>query len=152
SSFSSWSTCLRRNRERKRKGTVYSQCSGRISGFLQLDDLGDSRREPVPVGSFFFQLAAAQPGQRIEFGATIVLTGPPLGRDPSFLLQLVECRVQRSVADLQYFAGHLLQPLADGPAVKRLQGQNLQNQQVQRALHQIGRFAHWSLPRLPRLD
>jgi hypothetical protein len=38
--------------------------------------------------------------------------------------------------------GRLLQPLADREPVHRLESKNLEQQHVQRALHQIGRSAH----------
>src|SRR2546430_528702 len=39
-------------------------------------------------------------------------------------------------------AGDLSNALGDGPAVHGLEGDHFQNQQVQGALHEIGRFAH----------
>jgi hypothetical protein len=54
----------------------------------------------------------------------------------------VERRVERPVAHLQYVARDLLQSLRDRPRVERLERNDLQQQQVERALHQVGRLAH----------
>ena len=61
------------------------------------------------------------------------------------LFELVERGVERALADLQDVARHLPDALRDRPAVHRLERDDLQDQQVQRALHEIGRFAHSAL-------
>jgi hypothetical protein len=43
---------------------------------------------------------------------------------------------------VQRFAGHLADALRDGPSVQRLKRDGLQDQEVERALHEIRRFAH----------
>jgi hypothetical protein len=43
---------------------------------------------------------------------------------------------------LEHVLRHLTDALRDAPAVHRLQGEGFENQQVQRALDQISRFAH----------
>jgi type I restriction enzyme S subunit len=75
-------------------------------------------------------LLAAEPSQRVELGTAVVLTGLPLGGNPSLLFQLVQGGIERSVAHLKDVAGNLLQALADCPAIERLQCQDLQQQQV----------------------
>src|SRR6185312_12816340 len=108
--------------------------------------------EPVPVCRFLFELPAAEPGEGIELGTAVVLARSPFGGDPAFLLELVQSRIERSVTDLKHLAGNLLETLADGPAVQGLQGNDLEDQQVQGSLDQIGRLAHRYSSRLPMLD
>jgi hypothetical protein len=43
---------------------------------------------------------------------------------------------------VQRLAGHLADALGDGPSVQRLKRDGLQDQEVNGALHEIGRFAH----------
>ena len=76
--------------------------------------------------------------QRIEFARRLF----SLAFDPAFLFQLVERGVERPVADLKNIAGYLKQPLPDRPAVQWLEGENLENQQIQSPLEEIGRLAH----------
>ena len=102
----------------------------------------DRGGQPIPVGGFFVEMPASRPRQRVELRAAIVLAELPLGCDPAFVFELVERRIQRAVADLEDIARDLAQALADGPAVLRLERQDLQNQQVKRALDEVGWSAH----------
>src|SRR5437867_8399404 len=142
SSSSSRSTRVARKSERRRSGTTYSQRSNRMSRLRKLDDERDSRGETLPGRAIFLQLAPAGPRERVEFRAAVVFARSPFGGDPSFLFQLVQRRIERAIAHLKDVAGYLFEPLADGPSVQRFEGDNFQNQQVQGALHQIGRPAH----------
>src|SRR5205085_3269141 len=81
-------------------------------------------------------------GRRVELRATVVLRLLPLGLDPAFLLQLVQGRVERSLAHLQHVSGKRLQPKADGPPMQRLKREDLQEEKVQSALNEVVRFAH----------
>ena len=114
----------------------------------QVDERRDGGRQPLPVGGFAFELAAARAGQRVELRSPIVLALLPLGGDPAVLLELVQRRIERAVADLQHVVRDLPQALADGKAVQRFEREDLQNQQVESALDEIGGFAHL-LARLP---
>jgi hypothetical protein len=46
---------------------------------------------------------------------------------------------------LQLVGGELLQAQADGPSIERLEREQLQDEQVQRALQEIGRSAQGGL-------
>src|SRR5262245_10756934 len=78
----------------------------------------------------------------IELGPPVVLRRFPLGGDPALVLELVERRIERPFAHLENFPRNLAEPDADSPAVQRLERENLQDQEVECALNQIGRFAH----------
>src|SRR5258708_9261610 len=117
--------------------------AARRSRLFQLNDPRNGARKPAPVVGFFFELSPPEPCKRIVFRPPAILGRFPFGCNPALLLQLVQSRVERSVAHLQHVAGYLLQPLTDGEAVQRLKGQDFQQQHVQRALHQIRRFAHY---------
>lgn len=66
----------------------------------------------------------------------------PLGLDPTFLLKLVQRRIKGPFTYLQHVTGHLSQPSIDSPPMQRLKRQDLQQQQIERSLNKIGRFAH----------
>jgi pimeloyl-ACP methyl ester carboxylesterase len=114
------------------------------------------RNPPRGIADALAGLAAradSGPTLRLIRVPTLVLRGDE--DDPPRHLELVQRGVQRTVADLQDLAGDLLQALADGPAVERLEGENLQDQEVEGALHEIRGAAHllisvseWSIPRL----
>src|SRR5579863_8293555 len=150
SSSSSCSTWVRRKMDLTRSGIVYHQCSSLTSGLVQSHDGANGVRQAIPIGRLFLELPAAQSRQGVEFRPPSEFAGLPLSGDPALLLELVKSRVQRSIADLQDVPGDLFQTLADSPAMKGLKGKNLENQEIQCALYQIGRFAHGACPRLPR--
>src|ERR1700719_5293783 len=102
----------------------------------------DGGGDALPVRGFLVQVFLAGTRQRIALCTTIVLTRAPLTLDPAFLFQLVERGVERPVADLKNIAGYLKQPLPDRPTVQWLEGENLENQQIQSPLEEIGRLAH----------
>src|SRR5436309_7409994 len=86
---------------------------------------------------------------RIELGTSAVFRNLPFGFDPPFLFELVECRVKGPIAHLEHVSGTLFQALADRPSVQRFQCDNLEKKKFQRALDEIGWFAHAFTPRLP---
>src|SRR4029077_8822634 len=143
SSSSSRSTRLPRRIDRNRKGSVNHQCSIRMALSLRnLDDLRNGRRETPPVRRLQFELPLSQARERIKFRPPVILGLLPLGGDPAFLFELVQCRVQGSLADLQHVSRNGFQAEADGPPVHGLQRQNFQKQQIQGALHEVVGFAH----------
>src|SRR5215467_1446968 len=107
-----------------------------------LDHQIDRSRQPAPVFGFLFELRPPRRRQRIKLRLPSRFRLFPLGLDPPALFEAVQGRIERSLLYLQHFAGNLLDPLGDRPAVLRLQGNGLQDQQVQSPLHQIIGFAH----------
>src|ERR1051326_8860130 len=104
----------------------------------------DCRRQPVPVGQFFFHLRASAARQRVELSLTPAIGLGPVSLDPTLLLQPVQRRVEGTLLFLQFFFRDLLNTLGDGPAVLGLERKGLENQKIQSALHQIARFTHIS--------
>src|SRR5215471_21826624 len=113
-----------------------------MSGLLQPHHVRDCAREALPIRGFLLQLLPSQPRERVELGSPIVFGRFPLGRDPAFLLQLVQRWIEGAVADLENISRNLLQALPDGPAMQRLERQYLQEQQIQGSLDKIGWLAH----------
>src|SRR5262249_49499239 len=112
-------------------------------------DQRDRGREALPLRALFVHGLPAGAGERIELRAPVVLAVAPLGLDPPLLLELVERGIERALADGEEVVGHLPNPLRDRPAVHRLGGHDFQDQQVERALYEVGRFAHGLSPWLP---
>src|SRR3979411_2796859 len=61
---------------------------------------------------------SAKARQRIKLRPPVVLAGIPFRGDPALLLQFVQRRIQRSIADLENVSGNLFQSLADGHPFK----------------------------------
>ena len=117
---------------------------------LKANDGSDGRGETLPIARLDLELFAAGPRKRVKLCPAVVLTRAPLGCDPRLLLELVQGGIEGSVADLEDVGGQLLQPQADGPAIHRLEYEHLENQKVQRSLHEIRWLAHEASPsRLP---
>src|SRR5262245_50824223 len=104
-----------------------------MSRLLQAHQSGDGGGQPLPLCRFFVEMPAARTRERVDLRTPVVAAPRPLGGDPSLLLQLVERGVERAVADLQHIARDLAETLADRESVERLERQDLQNQQVERA-------------------
>src|SRR5262245_22371472 len=115
-----------------------------MSRLRKLHDCRNRRRQSLPIRRFLLELPSSKPGQRVELRATVVLTGLPFGLDPSRLLQLVECRIERAIAHLEDVARHLLQALTDRPAVERLEREDLEEQKIECSLNQIRWAAHFT--------
>src|SRR5262245_31699083 len=113
-----------------------------MSGLLQPHHARDCAREALPIGGFLLQLLSSQARERVELGSPIVFGRFPLGRDPAFLLQFVQRRIEGAVADLENVSRNLRQALPDGPAMQRLKRQYLHKQQIQSPLDQLGWLAH----------
>ena len=77
-----------------------------------------------------FHRFASSSGERVIFRAAIVLTNRPFGADPAVLFELVESRIERSLADLENLGGHLMNALCNCPTVHRFQRKCLQNQKI----------------------
>ena len=94
------------------------------------------------MGGLLFEGTPSVTGERVVLRAAVVFAVAPLRLDPPLLLQLVQGGVERPLAHLQDVIRHLGNALRDSPAMRRLKRNDLQNQEVERALHEIGWFAH----------
>src|SRR5207244_3246914 len=71
--------------------------------FRGAQHLGHRFDELTPRGGFGPELLPPPNGEPIEFRAAIVLGELPLGLDPPALLEAVQRRIQRSLADGEHF-------------------------------------------------
>src|SRR5690606_35874631 len=93
----------------------------------------------APLLGLRSQRAASGGGELVVLGPPVLVGGAPLAVDPPLLLEPLERGVERSLAHPQRLLRELLQALADGPAVHRLQRERLQDQQVESAAHDVVR-------------
>src|SRR4051812_35051798 len=142
SSSRSRSTDVPRSSERRRS---FNASRTRMTS-RRPDDEVDGFRQPFPA--FELPRVLRPPGacQRIHLRPPSGVALGPLGRDPALLLEPMQRRIERALLHLQDFARHLLDALGDGPAVRRLKGKRLQDQEIQGALDEIGGFAHMPRP------
>ena len=66
-----------------------------------------------------------------------MVTDGPFGTDPAVLFEFVKRWIERALADLQNFAGHLVDALRDGPTMHGLERDDFQDEQIQGALDEI---------------
>lgn len=85
-----------------------------------------------------FELIATRAGQRVElrFAAGVRLV--PLRREPPFVLEPMERGIKRPLRNLQQGARRRGDALRDRVTVKRFERESFQDEQVERALQQIG--------------
>src|SRR5215471_13289725 len=102
------------------------------------ENAGDGGGHAQPGCLLVVELAAAQRGQLVELRLPPGFRRRPLRSEPSALLETMEGRIERALLDLQHVAGDLLEPLGDGVAMDRSETHHFQDQQIERALQQIG--------------
>src|SRR5262249_25939868 len=90
-----------------------------------------------PLG---FELGASGARQRVELRTAAILRRAPFRLNPSLVLHPVQRGIKRPLLHLQCFARDLLDALRDGPAMQRLEREYAENQQVERALYEVGRL------------
>src|SRR5688572_3335849 len=93
----------------------------------------EARREPPPVLKLGAEGSASGDRQPIVPGTTVVVGRVPIAGHETVLLEPLQGGVERPLVHLQHAFGDLLHPLADPPAVHGLEGERLQDQQVERA-------------------
>jgi len=62
------------------------------------------------------------------------------------LFESVQRGIKRPLVDLQDVVRNAPNPLRDGPTVHRLEGDGLEDEQIESALHEISRFGQENLP------
>jgi hypothetical protein len=112
------------------------------------NDEVDGLRKAVPVGGFPFELGAASVQQGIELSLAAGFAFGPVRGDPALLLEAMQCWVERALLDLENFVGDLSNGLGNRPAVLRLEGDRLEDEQIECALNAIA----WFLPYLDYLQ
>jgi len=112
-------------------------CEGEV-----FDDEVDGGGEAGPGFALALELGAAGGGDGIEAGLAVGLGGSPLGADPALLLEAVEGGVEGALLDLEDFVGELLDALGDGPAVFGLEGDGLEDEEVEGSLDEIVWLSH----------
>src|SRR5688572_26598270 len=105
-------------------------------------DERDRGRESIPVGALLLEPPAARRSQAVKSGAPVVLRDTPIGGDPPLTFQSLERRVERALVDLKHVVRQQLDPLRDRPPVELLGGDGAHDQEVERALDEVGWFGH----------
>src|SRR5262245_41946094 len=111
-----------------------------MSGLSQYET--DAARQPLPGGFFLCQAFLARLRQTVEASAAIVFRGAPVRRDPSLLFETLKRRVERPLLHGENLVGELTNPLRNRPAVQRLEGDGLHDQQVNGALDEVCGLPH----------
>ena len=78
----------------------------------------------------------------IKLRATIVLRVAPFRTDPALLFQAMKRWIERALADLKCIFRNELDALRDAPAVHGFERDSFENEKIERALNEVGRFAH----------
>ena len=92
----------------------------------------------APTRGFPLETGVAARCQVVKLGAPVVFGGPPLGLDEAPMLEPLEGGVEGALVHVEHALRQLLDPLADAPAVHRLQAQGLEDQEVQGAAQDLG--------------
>src|SRR6185369_4862540 len=93
--------------------------------------------DAVPVGALSFELSLSGFGEFIKLSPSIIFRHSPLRLDPAAFLHAVKRRIERSILDFEQILGSLVYTLNDTVAVHLPTRQSIQDQQLQRPLHQV---------------
>ena len=121
--------------ERPRRSTRRHQV---IAILPRLENQSDRFGQPQPAGRLFLQLLSPFGREAIELRlAAGVRHLPVRGQQPA-VFEPVQRRIERALRHLDYVARDQLKALRDGVAVNGPGGDDLEDQQVERALGEIG--------------
>ena len=125
---------------------------GRVGAMADFSDvlptLCDLAGAPRPSGvtldgrSLFGELLSSRPGELVDPGSAIVLRATPFRFDPAAAFQAVQRGIERALRDSEGRFGDLVQSLRNGPAVHGLEGQGLEDQEIESPLGQVELAAH----------
>src|SRR5690606_34382454 len=104
---------------------------------LRAQDEVDGARVRLPGALLLLERATAARGQLVEARPAVVLGDPPFGLDEAPAAEPVERGVERPLLHPQELAGRAGDPATDRVSVPRPPLERLQDQHVERALHQL---------------
>src|SRR6185369_12861551 len=96
--------------------------------------------DAVPVGALSFELSLSGFREFIKLSPSIVFRHSPLRLDPAAFLHTVKRRIERAILDFEQIFRRFVYALNETVAVHRSTRQSVQDQQLQRALHQVRAF------------
>src|SRR5437867_4032954 len=102
-----------------------------------LQDQRHGGGEALPFVDLVAERPASLTRNRVVTRAAIVLGRLPVARDVAAVLEALECRIERTLIDVEAALRDLLNPEADSPAVHGREGQRLENQQIDAAAERI---------------
>jgi hypothetical protein len=100
--------------------------------------------EAIPLVHFFAECFPSVRGERVVARAAIVHGGLPGALDPAAMLEALQRGIERSLIDVESSAGDLLNAESDSPAVHWLEGEGLEDEEVDAAAECVG-FLRMSL-------
>ena len=106
------------------------------------DHQSDGVRQPFPLRQLLFELRAAGACQRVELGFAAGIGAAPLGAQPALLFEPVERGIESALCDLKHVFADLLDAAGDGPSMHGFERKRAEDEEVERALNQVGWFAH----------
>src|SRR5262245_22606133 len=96
-----------------------------------LQDELDSLDIPTPACGLGADSAPTRGGQPVVLGAPVVLRRAPFTLDPPLLLEPLEGGIERALIGIEHAPRQLLDALPDSPAVHGLEGQGLEDEEVE---------------------
>src|SRR5258708_5601406 len=108
------------------------------------EDACDEGGHAVPVVRFGAEPGPAGGCEAIELGLAFVVGLTPLGGDETLVLETEERGIERSLLDGELVAGDLLDAEENAVAVEWAEGDGLQDEHVEGALHEVELAGHGS--------
>src|SRR5690242_2311701 len=114
-----------------------------------LEQQADRGGKALPGRQLAVQLLPAVARQTVHLRRASLVGRFPLRDDPALAFEPVQGGIERPLADRQLVIRERLYALDDRPAVERSASERLENEEIERALEEIGGFRH-DLTRIPR--
>src|SRR6185312_3948842 len=114
---------------RTARGNATKSHSTAYSG--QLHDFSDGGCHCFPTLRFQIQLLSARGGQPVKAGASPQFGGRPASGNEAFVLQTMQCGIERTLIHLEYVLGDLLNALGNRPPMEGIVLQGPEDQQVE---------------------
>lgn len=103
---------------------------------FEIEDAGHGGGEFAPAADFTGQVFSAFGGELVEAGLAIVGGDAPLGGNPDVGFETLESGIKRAVIDEEHIAGIELNGAGNSLPVLGAEGENAQNEEVERALQE----------------
>jgi hypothetical protein len=103
---------------------------------------GNESGHAVPLVGFGAKLVAADGGELVELCLAIVVGFAPLAGDETLMFEAVEGRIEGTLLDGELLAGDLLDAEKNTIAVKRTEGDGLEDEHVKCALDEVELVRH----------
>src|SRR4029079_11442317 len=114
-----------------------------ITDLLTLENECHGCREALPFVDFLAERTTPELCEAVVARAPVVLAGLPLALDPAAVLESLQGGIERALIDVESSVRDLLDAESDAPSVHGLEGERLEDEEVDTAAECVGLLGVW---------